>query len=219
MARKTVPTVFQPGAVQKLLGELRRSIRDEQVLAAIARTPREAFVPSHLRDAAYENIPLPIGHGQTISQPYVVAATLEALGLTGTETVLEVGTGSGYQAVLLSQLARRVVSVERVPEHVERAAKVIEDMGCINVRVEVAGQVLGCPEYGPYDAVVVSAAAPAVPESLMEQLAEGGCMVVPVGTREEQDLKLIVKRGGGVKAFSLGPCRFVPLIGEGAWSE
>ena len=219
MARKPVATASHPEAVRKLVGELRRSVKDERVLAAIARTPREAFIPSHLRDAAYENIPLPIGHGQTISQPYVVAATLEALGLRGTEAVLEVGTGSGYQAVLLSQLARRVVSVERVPEHAERAAKVIEDLGCVNVRVEVAGETLGCPDYAPYDAIVVSAAAPAMPGFLLDQLAEGGCMVVPVGTREEQDLKLIVKRGGGARTFSLGPCRFVPLIGEGAWPE
>ena len=219
MARKLDATASHPEAVRKLVGELRRSIKDERVLAAIARTPREAFIPSHLRDAAYENIPLPIGHGQTISQPYVVAATLEALGLRGTEIVLEVGTGSGYEAMLLSQLARRVVSVERVPEHAERASKVIEDLGCVNVRVEVAGETLGCPEYAPYDAIVVSAAAPEVPESLLDQLAEKGRIVVPVGTREEQDLKLIVKSGGGAKTFSLGPCRFVPLIGKEAWPD
>lgn len=219
MPRKPDATASQSEAIRQLVDGLRRSIKDERVLAAIARTPREAFIPSHLRDASYEDIPLPIGHGQTISQPYVVAATLESLELKGVETVLEVGTGSGYEAVLLSQLARRVVSVERVPELAERAAKVIEDMGCINVKVEVAGETLGCPEHAPFDAIVVSAAAPSVPEVLLDQLAEGGRMVVPVGSREEQDLKLVGKSGEGIKTFSLGPCRFVPLIDKEAWPD
>ena len=207
-------------AQHRLGEELRRGgIRDRRVLEAMERTPREAFVASHLRHMAYEDMPLSIGHGQTISQPFIVAMMLEALALSGDEEVLEVGTGSGYEAVLLSQLARKVVTVERVPELTEKVAELIESLGCVNVRVEQAGETLGCPTYAPYDAIVVSAGLPSIPQVLIDQLKMEGRMVLPVGSREEQDLKWVVKHESGLKIRSLGPCRFVPVIGEGAWQD
>lgn len=220
MPRKSdASTSRMEAAHQQLIENLRKTIKDERVLSAMARTPREAFVPPHLRHLTYEDMPLAIGHGQTISQPFVVALMLEALELDGSEKVLEVGTGSGYQAVLLSQLARRVVSVERVPALVQKATELIRSLGCVNVTVEQAGETLGCPRYAPYDAIIVSAGAPTVPKSLSDQLNVEGRMVIPVGTREEQDLKRVVKREHGLSVRGFGPCRFVPLIGEGGWEE
>ena len=204
-------------AHQKLIEGLRKEIKDEGVLSAMARTPRELFVPPELRHLTYEDTPLSIGHEQTISQPYIVALMLQDLALRGQESVLEVGTGSGYQAVLLSQLARRVVSVERIPALAEKASKLIKTLGCANVRVEPAGEGLGCPSYAPFDAIIVAAAAPEIPEGLLDQLVLGGRMVIPVGSQEEQDLKSVVRGDDGPKTRSLGLCRFVPLIWEGGW--
>ena len=204
---------------QHLIGGLRSVIKDQRVLDAMARTPREVFVPHHLRHLAYEDIPLSIGEGQTISQPLIVALMLEALELKGDESVLEVGTGSGYQAVLLSQLARRVVSVERIPTLVERARELIKTLGCINVRIELAGEELGCTRYAPYDAIIVASGAPEIPKGLLGQFRTGGRMVISVGSREEQDLKSVVKGEYGLRVDDLGPCRFVPLIGKGGWEE
>jgi protein-L-isoaspartate(D-aspartate) O-methyltransferase len=202
-----------------LLAELAQKINDLRVLEAIARVPRERFVPHGLRQHAYENRPLPIGHGQTISQPLIVALMTQGLQLRGRERVLEVGTGSGYQAALLSHLAAEVVSVERIPELASTAKRVLAEVGCGNVRVHVAGETLGRPQEGPYDAIIVTAAAPRVPHELQEQLALRGRMVIPVGSRDLQELVRAVRSPEGPALTNLGPCRFVPLLGAAAWSE
>ena len=205
-------------AQREMMEDLASRIKDRRVLDVFARTPREAFVPLVPREFVYKDHPLPIGFEQTISQPYIVALMLQALSLKGSETVLEIGTGSGYQTALLAQLSARVVSVERVPELARDARQRLEQLGFTNVRVESVETQLGYPELAPYHAIVVSAAAPRVPDALMEQLAIGGKMVLPVGSREEQDLKLIEKRKRGKpKVKTLALCRFVPLIGDGAW--
>ncbi len=202
-----------------LLAELAREINDRRVLEAIAKVPRERFVPQELRPYAYEDRPLRIGHGQTISQPLIVAMMTQALSLQGDEKLLEVGTGSGYQAALLSQLAGEVVSVERVPELAERAGQVLAELACANVSVHTAGETLGWPDDAPYDAIIVTAAAPRVPQELMEQLVMGGRMVIPVGSRDLQELVRVVRSPEGPALTNLGPCRFVPLLGPGAWAE
>jgi protein-L-isoaspartate(D-aspartate) O-methyltransferase len=205
----------QPGyenARDRLVESLRRDIRDERVLSAFARVPRERFVPLELVDQAYEDRALPIGEGQTISQPTMVAIMLEALELAGDERVLEVGTGSGYQAALLSLLAREVITVERIPELAATAANRLQMLGYDNVRVVVAGQELGWPEGAPYDGIVVAAGAPEPPPSLVEQLAPGGRLVVPAGAMRAQQLVRVTKREFGVTLERLGACRFVPLI-------
>ena len=206
-------------AQRRLIESLSARIKDQRVIDAMARTPREIFVPSQARDLAYEDVPVSIGHQQTISQPYIVAMMLAALELQGHETVLEVGTGSGYQAVLLAQLARRVVTVERIAALAKEAEDRIRRLGCRNVRVEVAEGTLGCPRYAPYQGIIVAAAAPTIPQKLLEQVSVGGRMVVPVGGRDEQDLKRVVKLENGFDVVGLGACRFVPLIGEDAWDE
>ena len=206
-------------AQQGMMNDLASRIKDRKVLDAFARTPREAFVPMVSREFVYGDYPLPIGFGQTISQPYIVALMLQALSLNGSESVLEVGTGSGYQTALLAQLSARVVTVERVPELARDARVRLDQLGFSNVRVEwVEGQ-LGYPELAPYDAIVVSAAAPRIPDVLMEQLAVSGKMVLPVGDREVQDLKLIERRKSKPRVKGLAQCRFVPLIGDGAWKS
>ena len=206
-------------AHQGMMDDLAARIKDRRVLNAFARTPREAFVPMVSREFVYRDHPLPIGFGQTISQPYIVALMLQALSLNGSESVLEVGTGSGYQTALLAQLAARIVTVERVPELARGARVRLEQLGFRNVRVESVEEQLGYPALAPYDAIVVSAAAPRVPEALMEQLVMGGKMVLPVGGRDEQDLKLIERRKGKPRVKGLAQCRFVPLIGDGAWKS
>ncbi len=197
----------------ELLRALRREIRDERVLAAFASVARERFVPVELQRYAYDDRPLPIGHGQTISQPLMVAIMTQALSLQGDEKVLEVGTGSGYQAALLSQLAREVVTIERFPELASAAARRLETLGYRNVRVHVADDGLGRPQEAPYDAITVTAGAPHVPQSLIDQLAMHGRMVIPVGGRRIQQLVRVTKTDAGVRLERLGECRFVPLIG------
>ncbi len=204
-------------AREALLAELATSVRDRRVLEAMARVPRERFVPPDLVPYAYENRPLAIGYGQTISQPLIVAMMTEALALQGDEKVLEVGTGSGYQAAILAELAREVVTVERIEPLARRAAQVLSELGYRNVRVHVAGEELGWPPEAPYDAIIVTASAPRVPPSLLAQLAEGGRMVIPVGGRDLQELLLVEKTPQGLRRRSLGPCGFVPLIGPEAW--
>lgn len=206
-------------AREQMLRMLRASIQDERVLAAMAAVPREAFVPEHLRSRAYDDGALPIGEGQTISQPFIVALMLEALALTSRDHVLDVGTGSGYQAAVLAHLAREVTSVERVPALTERAAATLAKLGITNVHVCAAGERLGLAERAPYDAIVVAAGAPHVPRALIDQLAEGGRLVVPVGDLRKQQLLRVVKTPHGVELARLGPCAFVPLIGEDAWNE
>jgi protein-L-isoaspartate(D-aspartate) O-methyltransferase len=200
-----------------LLADLAREIKDRRVVDAMAQVPRELFVPEELRGSAYENMPLPIGFGQTISQPLIVALMTEALLLRGDETILEIGTGSGYQTSVLSKLAARVVSVERIPALAERAADLLSRHGYHNVEVHTDGNVLGWPAGAPYDAIIVTAAAPEVPRELLDQLALGGRLVIPVGSRELQELVRIVKTPDGALRHNLGPCRFVPLLGPAAW--
>jgi protein-L-isoaspartate(D-aspartate) O-methyltransferase len=202
-----------------LIAALRREgVDDPRVVDALLAVPREAFIPAEHRPRAYANVPLPIGEGQTISQPLVVGLMTQALGLGGPERVLEIGTGSGYQAAVLSRLAARIVSVERIPKLAERARRVLHRLGCANVEVYVSNGSLGWPSGAPYDAIVVTAAAPAVPPSLVDQLREGGRLVIPVGGRAAQHLALVVKHGSRTDTRELGPVRFVPLLGEGGWT-
>jgi len=201
----------------RLLAELARNVKDVRVLEAMGRIPRERFVPEEAAYAAYENHPLPIGYGQTISQPLIVALMTEALMLRGDEKVLEVGTGSGYQTALLSSLAEKVVTVERVQPLAVRAKEVLAELGYDNVEVHAVEQVLGWPDGAPYDAIIVTAAAPEVPLTLLEQLSLGGRLVIPVGSRDLQELVRIIKTPEGALRHNLGPCRFVPLVGRAAW--
>jgi protein-L-isoaspartate(D-aspartate) O-methyltransferase len=200
-----------------LLADLAREIRDRRVIDAMARVPREIFVPEELRASAYENMPLPIGFGQTISQPLIVALMTEALQLRGDEKVLEIGTGSGYQTAVLSLLDDHVVSVERIPPLAQRAEELLRRHGYTNVEVHAGGEALGWTAGAPYDAIIVTAAAPEVPRELLDQLGMGGRLVIPVGSRELQELVRIVKTPEGALRHNLGPCRFVPLLGRAAW--
>ena len=197
----------------------RRGIPDERVLKAIERVPRELFVPEEFRRSAYDDRALPIGHGQTISQPFMVATICAALSLEGGERVLDVGTGSGYQAAVLAELADEVVTVERVPELAEQARATLERAGYGRVDVRVADGTLGVPDRAPYDAVAVAAAAPEVPEALYEQLALGGRIVLPVGSLHDQWLEVVVRRPEGPVVERSVPCRFVPLIGTEGFAE
>jgi protein-L-isoaspartate(D-aspartate) O-methyltransferase len=196
----------------------KRGVRDERVLAAMLRVPRHEFVPPDLAAEAYTDRPLPIGDGQTISQPFMVAAMTEALGLTGSERVLEVGTGSGYQAAVLSQLAPEIYTIETHKGLAELTAERLNRMGH-NVHVYVGDGTLGLPEHAPFDAILVTAAAPNVPSPLVQQLAEGGRLVIPVGTADEQRLLRIDKHGNELTSRGLHHCRFVPLIGRYGWSS
>ena len=206
-------------ARSQLVGYLRHEIKDERVLAAMTRVPREMFVPSGYWHAAYEDRPLPIGQGQTISQPLIVAMMTEALELEGDENLLEVGTGSGYQAAVLAELAKWVVTVERHPELAQKAAETLQKLGYANVEVHLAEAKLGWQHKAPYNAIVVSAGAPTVPKDLLDQLAVGGRLIIPVGTRHEQNLLKVTKKEHDTAIQDLGACRWVPLIGQTAWSD
>ncbi len=203
----------------KLIEHLRTEIRDERVLTAMARIPRERFVPPEEQHLAYEDRPLPIGLDQTISQPFIIALMTQALELTGSEKVLEIGTGSGYQAAILAELARLVITVERLPAFVEGAKKVLDSLGYTNVVVHLAKETLGWPDDAPYDAIIATAGAPRVPPDLLAQLAIGGRMVIPVGSLYTQELYKITRQRKKNKIQDLGGCRFVSLIGKGAWEE
>ncbi len=203
----------------RLIEHLRTEIKDERVLVAMARIPRERFVPPEERQLAYEDRPLPIGLDQTISQPFIVALMTQELGLTGGEKVLEIGAGSGYQAAILAELARTVITVERLPTLAETARKVLNSLGYTNITVHLAKETLGWPEEAPYDAIIASAAAPRVPPDLLAQLAIGGRIVIPVGSRYVQELYKITRRRKKNTIQNLGGCRFVSLIGKGAWEE
>jgi protein-L-isoaspartate(D-aspartate) O-methyltransferase len=203
----------------RLLEHLSTEIKDKRVLAAMSRIPRELFVPSENRYEAYEDKPLPIGRDQTISQPYIIAYMTEALELAGDEKVLELGTGSGYQTAILAELSRWVITVERIPELADSAREVLNKLGYKNIEIHPAGETLGWPPGAPYDAIMVTAGAPAVPDELLAQLDGGGRMVIPVGSRYLQELCKIVKREDKNKIVNLGGCRFVSLIGKGAWDR
>ena len=194
-----------------------RGITDERVLAAMLRVPRHEFAPERYRDAAYEDHPLPIGEGQTISQPYIVALMLEALALRPTDKVLEVGTGSGYVTALLAELAADVISIERHAALANSAHELLSALGYRNVRILVGDGSGGLPEGAPYDAIIVSAAAAELPRELADQLADGGRLIIPVGPAESQQLQLIQKRNGELVILPRELCRFVPLVADDAW--
>ena len=194
-----------------------RGIRDERVLAAMREVPRHLFVPKGYERAAYEDRPLPIGEGQTISQPYIVAVMTEQLELAPQDRVLEIGSGSGYQAALLAGLAGTVISIERLEGVAEQARENLARAGVTGVRIVVGDGTEGYPPEAPYDAIIVTAASPGVPEPLIEQLAEGGRLIAPIGPRDCQDLVKLVKREGKVETIPLGGVCFVPLIGQFGW--
>jgi protein-L-isoaspartate(D-aspartate) O-methyltransferase len=196
-----------------------RDIDDERVLEAMERVPRELFVPEDLADRAYEDAALPIGAGQTISQPYMVARIAEELGLDGDENILDVGSGSGYQAAVLAELGRSVHTIERIPELAETARRNLEAAGYSSVEVHRGDGSRGLPTAAPFDAIAVAAAAPGFPQALYDQLTPGGRLVVPVGARRGQRLEVIVRSPEGPAVIRSVPCRFVPLVGEEGFSE
>jgi protein-L-isoaspartate(D-aspartate) O-methyltransferase len=207
-------------ARESLIAAIGHEVKDKRLLAAMSRVPRERFLPPELLRYAYDDRPLPIGHGQTISQPLMVAIMTEVLHLKGHEKVLELGTGSGYQAAILAGLARQVDSVERVPELAQSAAQRLRELGYHNVAVHVSEKgTLGWPAGAPYDAILVTAGAPHVPQELVDQLKIGGRLVIPVGRRYVQELLTVQREEAGTRITRHGQCRFVPLIGYGAWPE
>jgi protein-L-isoaspartate(D-aspartate) O-methyltransferase len=197
----------------------RKGVRDLAVLRAVQMVPRHLFIPESVRHRAYDDTALPIGSGQTISQPYVQARYLELIGLTGREKVLEIGTGSGYQTALLALLASMVFSVERVPHLAQSARTALANSGIRNVTVLVGDGTLGWRPFAPYDAILVSAASPEIPAPLVEQLALGGRMVIPLGDRASQTLTLVERNGDGVRTSTIADVRFVPLVGQFGFSE
>ncbi|MBP1928644.1 protein-L-isoaspartate(D-aspartate) O-methyltransferase [Methanolinea mesophila] len=194
-----------------------RGVRDERVLTVMRELPRHLFVPEPYRAAAYQDSPLPIGQGQTISQPYIVARMTELLEISPEDRVLEIGTGSGYQAAILGRLAREVVTIERIPEVADQAKKNLEHLGILNVQVEVTDGTEGYPLGAPYNAILVTASTPEVPRPLMDQLADGGRLVAPVGSRDLQDLVRLIRKGEQFTRESHGGVVFVPLLGKYGW--
>ena len=190
-----------------------RGIHDQRVLDAMLAVPRHEFVPPESQAHAYADHPLPIGAEQTISQPFIIAVSLQALALTGSESVLEVGTGSGFQTALLARLARQVYSVERHAKLAETAQRTLAEMGLENITISVRDGSQGWPDYAPYDVILVSAAAPSLPKSLVEQLGEGGKMVIPVGPAHAQELQLVRRKATQITSETVEGCRFVPLVG------
>ena len=196
-----------------------RGVKDPRVIKAMEKVPRHDFVPVRYRAHSYQDSPLPIGLGQTISQPYIVAYMTEALELKGHETVLEIGTGSGYQTAILAELSEKVYSIERIPELAARARKILDQLNCYNVEIKVFDGTYGWKDKAPFDAIIVTAGAPDIPEPLMDQLAVKGRMVIPVGTRYMQELSKITRTRDRNMVQNLGGCRFVSLIGDGAWQD
>lgn len=197
-----------------------KGITDPRVLAVMRELPRHLFVEEALQDQAYGDFPLPIGFRQTISQPYMVAYMTEALQLNGHEEVLEIGTGSGYQAAVLAKLARKVYTVERIPDLARRARKVFDTLGLLNINLKVSDGTIGWEDRAPFDAIIVTAGAPDVPQQYLDQLSpNGGRLVIPVGPRDTQVLQRITRHGTEFEHEQLLGCRFVPLIGERGWLE
>ena len=196
-----------------------RGVRDRRVLAAMEEVPRHFFVDEALWHEAYDDSPLPIGEGQTISQPYMVAVMTELLKLDGDETVLEIGTGSGYQAAVLTRLCRWVYTMERLESLSERARKAVETCGYTNISFIVGDGTQGWPDHAPYDGIIVTAGAPNIPHTLVEQLVEGGRLVIPVGDRFSQVLKLVIRTKEGTIVESHTGCRFVDLVGKFGWTR
>src|SRR5690242_13952154 len=213
-------TDFESGRNAMIERQLRRrGIRDERVLRAMQEVPRHEFVPLPFQHAAYEDRPIAIGEAQTISQPYMVAAMTEAAHLNPGDKVLEIGTGSGYQAAILAHLGAQVISMERIRSLADSAQQRLTELGYDNVRVIPDDGSTGYPERAPYAAIMVTAAAPAVPQVLISQLAEGGRLVIPVGTLQLQTLQVISKHADRLSVRDLDPCQFVPLVGKQAWPE
>ncbi|MGC9325582.1 MAG: protein-L-isoaspartate(D-aspartate) O-methyltransferase [Desulfomonilia bacterium] len=196
-----------------------RGIRDQRVLAAFLEVPRHKFVEDYLKYKAYDDYPLSIGFGQTISQPYMVAIMTESLMPQPSHKILEIGTGSGYQAAILSRLSCAVYSIERVSALASRARKILDELGYFNIHIRIGDGTMGLPQDAPYDGIIVTAGAPHVPDALVEQLSEGGRLIIPVGDQSLQDLKRITKTPEGAKEESLGGCRFVKLIGKNGWTS
>lgn len=214
------PTDYDRARERMVQGQIEaRGISAPQVLAAMRRVPRHLFVPVHMRDSAHRDAPLPIGEGQTISQPYIVALMTEMLELTGEERVLEIGTGSGYQAAILSLLARQVYTVERLPGLARDAEEVLRQLGYTNVHVRVGDGTLGWPEHAPYDAIIATAAPPKIPSPLLDQLADGGRLVAPIGPRWTQTLVRVRREGKKLRKQHLTAVAFVPLVGKHGWGE
>ena len=204
---------------EELFRRLRRDISDERVLDAMWRVSRELFVTAMNYSYAYDDRPLPIGEGQTISQPFIVALMTQALELDDESKVLELGTGSGYQTAILAELAGQVFTVERFPSLAKSAETILNNIGYRNISFHLASKALGWLDNAPYDAILVTAAAPKVPQALLDQLKAGGRLVIPVGSRWEQTLLRVIKRDKDTEVKQLTSCRFVPLIGEDAWSD
>ena len=204
------------GGYRQLLAEVleRKGIRSPAILQAIRQVPRHRFVPGSVRHRAYDDAALPIGSGQTISQPYVQARYLDLAELTGKETVLEIGTGSGYQTALLALLADRVFSIERVAALAQTAKTALDAAGVRNVSLMIGDGTLGWRPFAPYDVILVTAAAPSVPQPLLDQLAPGGRLIIPLGPRETQTLTLVRRDGDQFRSSQVGDVRFVPLLGE-----
>ncbi len=217
MLEKKDYAVLREEMIEKQLR--RRGVHDAAVLAAMAEVPRHEFVSEEVRVHAYDDLPLPIGSGQTISQPYIVAAMTAALHLQPGDRVLEIGTGCGYHAAVLSRLAKEIFTIERRPELASSASAKLARLGYSNAHVHCGDGTLGLPELAPFDAILVAAAAPAVPKPLLAQLAEGGRIILPVGGAEHQELQLIERRGDTFPTKMLEGCRFVPLLGYHGWQE
>ncbi len=208
------------GARRRLVALLQdQGIRDLSVLHAIDEVPRHMFVPTAVRHRAYEDSALPIGSGQTISQPTIHARYLELLGLTGKERVLEIGTGSGYQTALLARLASQVFTIERIAPLLERSKDILRQVGASNVSYMLGDGTLGWSQFAPYDAILVGAAAPEIPPAYVEQLADGGRLLIPLGGRDEQTLNLFTRHGEKLEQQDIAPVRFVPLVGKHSWES
>ena len=198
---------------------LPRGIIDESVLLAMEKVPRHRFVPAGLAESAYEDRPLPIGEGQTISQPYIVALMTQSLELKGDESVLEIGSGSGYQAAVLAELVRQVYTIERIEELCNRSSEILKTLGYVNVNLKAGDGSEGWPEFAPYDGIMVTAGSPEIPEVLTEQIKEGGRLVIPVGGYYSQELAVVHKIHGNLERKNVCGCVFVPLIGKYGWEK